>query len=437
MLALVDVSVERRSQRYVVPFVAGDGGGLREADEGDGVWRALAVAIAEGRTIGALARPRPGGRGVLPVDAGLVCRPASGFAVVVPEGVAWLAGSDERALGNDQSNTSVVLGERLLLKGYRRLEAGLNPDLELNAFLAEERGFAGVPRLAGFAEAVTREGVTTVALLSELVADARDVYETTAERLTAWILAPGSVTVEHATDAIEDLGRFTAALHAALASAPSDIPELAPREATREEVRTWGREARRRLDEAVSTVPGEVAAELRAAAPAIAARFTVFDALPFTPRVMRIHADLHLGQLIVAPDGYRIVDFEGEPTRPIAERARPDSPLRDVASMLRSIDHVGRSARRRAERRNGGPVDSPGVDIERWLVRARERFLHGYRSELLELGAPIDVDDDLLLAFELAKESYEFVYAARYLPDWLWAPREGMGWLVARFGGER
>ena len=179
---------------------------------------------------------------------------------------------------------------------------------------------------------------------------------------------------------------------------------------------------------------GEVAAELRREAPAIAARFSVFDALPVMPRLTRIHGDLHLGQLIHAEDGYRIVDFEGEPTRPIEERRRLDSPLRDVASMLRSVDHVGRSARRRAERRNGGPVEEPGLDIDRWLERGRERFLHGYREQLRERGMPAAIDDDLLLAFEFAKESYEFTYAARFLPDWLWAPREGMRWLVERFG---
>jgi trehalose synthase-fused probable maltokinase len=363
-----------------------------------------------------------------------VCRPSPGLATLVPEGAGWVGSAAERALGNDQSNTSVVLGERLLLKAYRRLVDGLNPDLELNAVLAEELAFPGVPRLAGYAEVVTRDGVATLAMLSEFVADATDVYETLAEQLTGWILAPGIVTVEFATEPIEDLGHLTAALHAALARPPTGVPDLEPRDATRDEIRAWGREARGRLQTAVASVDGEIAAELRRDAPAIAARFSVFDALPAMPHLTRIHGDLHLGQLIHADDGYRIVDFEGEPTRPIEERRRLDSPLRDVASMLRSVDHVGRSARRRAERRNSGRVEEPGLDIDRWLERARERFLHGYREQLRERGLPAAIDEDLLLAFEFAKESYEFVYAARFLPDWLWAPREGMRWLVERFG---
>jgi predicted trehalose synthase len=99
--------------------------------------------------------------------------------------------------------------------------------------------------------------------------------------------------------------------------------------------------------------------------------------------------------------------------------------------MLRSLDHVGRSAIRRAERRNGGPLARSGLDMEAWQRRARERFVDAYRHGLRDAGAPIDVDEDLLRAFEFEKESYEFVYAATWLPDWMWAPLEGMRGLVA------
>ena len=102
--------------------------------------------------------------------------------------------------------------------------------------------------------------------------------------------------------------------------------------------------------------------------------------------------------------------------------------------MLRSFDHVGRSAGRRAEDRNGGPLASPGLDLEAWLRRSRERFLAAYRTGLREAGAPIDVDPDLLRALEIEKECYEFVYASTYLPEWLWAPTEGMRGLLERAG---
>ncbi|HEX5827701.1 MAG TPA: hypothetical protein VFY23_09290, partial [Candidatus Limnocylindrales bacterium] len=137
----------------------------------------------------------------------------------------------------------------------------------------------------------------------------------------------------------------------------------------------------------------------------------------------------------VSDDGYRVIDFEGEPLRTIEDRRRPDSPLRDVASLLRSLDHVARSAHGRAVRRaeaEGRTLDRPGLDVDAWIERARARFLRAYADELRRRGAPFGVDEDLLDAFEVAKECYEFVYAATVLPSWLWAPREGMRWLLAR-----
>jgi maltose alpha-D-glucosyltransferase/alpha-amylase len=165
---------------------------------------------------------------------------------------------------------------------------------------------------------------------------------------------------------------------------------------------------------------------LRERAAAIAAELTVFEALSATPRLTRVHGDYHLGQVLVSPDGYWVVDFEGEPLRPLDERRAHGSPLRDVACMLRSLDHVGRSAGRRAVARNGGALELPGLDLDSWLRRAPERFIDAYRAGLREAGAPIDFDPALLRAFEIEKETYEFIYASTYLPTWLWAPTEGM-----------
>ena len=444
VLALVDLRVgegEGRVERYAVPFALRPDGVLARADEGDGVWRALAVAMAEGRTIPALGREpgdgtsaRGGG-----VDAALVCRPAPGFADVWPAGVSALASAEERSLGRDQSNTSAVLGGSLLLKAYRRVQPGLNPDLELTAFLSEEAAFPGVPRLAGWAEAVTKDGgAATLAMLQEFVAHAEDAYEATAERLTALVAAPGTADLEAATELAEDLGILVAGLHAALSAPPRDATDMTPRAATRDELKAWRFEAHRRLNRAIADVaavdPG-LADELRESGAQIAARASRFEAVVTPPLVMRVHADLHLGQILLADDGYRVIDFEGEPLRPIEERRRLDSPLRDVASILRSLDHVARSARRRAERRNGGPIERPGLDADAWIERARQRFLAAYAAGLRHVGAPIVLDLDLLDAFEVAKECYEFSYAATVLPSWLWAPRDGMRWLLAHGEG--
>ncbi len=395
---------------------------LRLAEPGDGAWRALATAMAEGRAIAAVPthHGRESGRGPAgPVTAALVCRPGR----AMPPGIAEAA---ERDLGADQSNTSVVLGETTLLKAYRRVPPGLNPELELVAYLSEEAGFAAVPPLAGIAEVVSASGdATTVAIAQAFVADGADAYESIAESLTGWLLAPGAVSVEFASEVAADLGTLTAGLHAVLASARG-VPGFEPREATRDELRAWAAEAREQLERALGATTGAAGAALRTLSPRIAAELTVLEAVPGAPLVTRIHGDYHLGQVLVAPDGYHVIDFEGEPFRSPEARRALRSPLRDVASMLRSIDHVGRSAGRRAEARNGGPLDSPGLDLEGWLARARERFLAAYRAGLREAGSAIVVDPTLIRAFEVEKECYEFEYASTYLPSWLWAPTAGM-----------
>jgi len=410
------------AQRYTFALT---GRPLRPAADGDGAWRSLLAAIAEGRTIASMgavtAGERPGRAG-----AALVCRPASALGGLVPGDAGTVQDLAERSLGADQSNTSVVIGERVLLKAYRRLEPGLNPELELLAFLTEEAAFPAVPPLAGFAEVVSAStGTATIAVSQAYIADGADAYESIAESLVGWLLAPGQVSVEFATEIAAELGSLTAGLHAALAD-PRGVPEFQPREASRAELRSWGRNAQRQLVRAVDVTPGEAGRVLQGLASAIAAELTVFEALPDIPLLTRVHGDYHLGQVLIADDGYRVVDFEGEPLGRLEDRRAHGSPLRDAASMLRSLDHVGRSSGRRAIARNGSPLDAPGLDLDAWLRRARERFLEAYRVGLRSAGAPFSVDPALLRAFEIEKETYEFIYASTYLPSWLWAPTEGM-----------
>ena len=417
----------RRDGRYLLALT---GRPLRLASPGDGAWRALAAG--DGRR--SHDRRTPGRRSVAkrrgPITAALVCRPG-------PAMTSGIGAAAERDLGADQSNTSVVLGDAVLLKAYRRFRPGLNPELELVAFLSEQAGFAAVPPLAGYAEVVSaKDGATTVAIAQAFVADGADAYEALAESLTAWLLAPGEVSVEFATEVVADLGTLTAGMHAALADVRG-VPGFEPRDATRDDLRRWGVDARAQFDRASAITPEPGASALRDLAPRIAEELTVFDALTDVPRLTRIHADYHLGQVLIAPDGFRVIDFEGEPFRDGDARFAQRSPLRDVASMLRSIDHVGRSAVRRAEARNGGPLGAPGLDIDGWLRRGRERFLEAYRAGLREARAPVAVDPVLIRAFEIEKECYEFVYASTYLPSWLWAPTEGMRGLFDTAGAAR
>lgn len=400
-----------------MPFVEGPGTSpAREAFPGDGVWRALAVAIAEGRVI----RSAAGGA--------LVCRPGLGLPAFAPEGPASIRAWEERSLGADQSNTSAVLGERLLLKVYRRAVPGLNPDLELTAFLAEERGSRIVPALGGSAEYVSGDGsVATVAMLGELVPDADDAYEWTAERLADWIAAPGAVALEFATEDAAQLGAALGELHATLADG-AELEAFASREATLADLRAWREDGESQLETALGLLAGDdqVGAELRAWAPAIRHRLAALERTTPLPRLTRIHGDLHLGQILRRPDGFVFVDFEGEPLRSIEERRRLASPMRDLASLLLSFDHVSTSAERRALGRGWLPAEHAGLDSAAWRRRSRERLLHAYAGRVRRADRAIVVDEALIDGLAVAKECVEFVYAATYLPEWLFAPRAGM-----------
>ena len=191
-------------------FTVGPGAGpASEAHAGDGVWRALAVAMADGRVVGSQA------------GGALVCRPGLGLSAFAPGGGPEIGRWEERALGSDQSNMSTFHADRLLLKAFRRVVPGLNPELELIAYLAEERGLHTVPALGGSAEYIGPDGtVATLAILQEMVPDAEDAYETTAEALAGWISAPGTVALEFATEDAAALGSALAELQAALADRP-------------------------------------------------------------------------------------------------------------------------------------------------------------------------------------------------------------------------
>ena len=416
------VGDDRTADRYLIPFVTGPSTGVvREGQPGDGAWRALAAAIAAGR--------------VVATDAGgaLVCRPGLALPAFAPGGALDIADWDERPLGADQSNTSVVIGARLLLKAYRRIGEGVHPELEMLAYLAEERVLRTVPALAGSAEYVGPDGtVATVALLQELVPEADDAFESTAERLATWIVAPGAVALEYATEDAAELGSALAELHAALADT-GELGSFAPRPAEPSDLATIRSEAEAHLAEALGLLGEDqpIGADLRAWEPVIRERLAAIERPSSPPLLTRIHGDLHLGQVLRTPEGFVFVDFEGDPLRPLEDRRRLQPPLRDVASLLLSLDHVSSSAERRAIATGWRPDDHAGLDIAAWRVRSRERLLAAYRAGLRRAGASIVVDDGLLDGLAVAKECAEFVYAATYLPGWLWAPHAGMRRLIA------
>jgi maltokinase len=396
-LLVVEASfVDAPQIRYLIPAVADrEGGRLREPNDGEGTWRGLSAAILD--------------HAVLNGEAGSFrSEPAGAIDELVPGGAAAVSGLEERRLGVEQTNTSVTLGDRLILKVYRRLESGENPELEVGAFL-ESVGCRVVPRMAG-AIWYLREASAAAAMLQERVHANGDAW-----RQLKAMLAGAEGGPEAALEAAARIGSVTAELHAALAARPQDL-SFPVRTATEEEQRGWLADAMRQADRAERAANGADAEQLAPLLPPIRKRIERSFAAAGRARVTRIHGDYHLGQLLRTDDGYAVVDFEGEPARPLAMRRAPSPPERDLAGMLRSLDYAARTVEREG-------ADALAADD--WLARARGAFLSAYKAE-----APAPPDPNLLEAFELEKACYELAYEAANRPDWTWLPLEALARLV-------
>ena len=366
--------------QYLVPVVDG-----REPQDGEGAWTAIVRAMA-------------GGVELRSERGRFRCSRTDAFADLLPSADHAVEALGERRLRVEQSNTSVVIGERLILKLYRLLEPGDNPDLEVSAFLTDA-GFADTPAVAGSMDyAADGDEPAAAAMLQAFVPSTGDAW---AAMLHALADDP-----RRGIQIAVTLGGVTAAMHAALASRP-DHQSFPARPATVAEAAAWRASAERQLAQAVTAVGGNAHERLVELAPQVRARFAdTFGSATGEARVSRIHGDYHLGQLLARTDGgFSVIDFEGEPARPLAERRQPGSPLRDVAGMLRSLDYSARTAAR----------DDPSLDAEGWLAEARTAFIGAY-------GGIDSTQAGLLQAFELEKACYEVRYEAGNRPDWLWLP---------------
>jgi trehalose synthase-fused probable maltokinase len=397
------------------------------------------------RLLGAIrygARVRTAGGGEIRFEpAAGFARPAAGF----DEGLV-------RQVGSEQSNTSVIYGASLILKVFRRLQPGVNPDVEVLGFLAERTAFRQAPRIVGTVEYRRGDERYSLAVLEELVENEGDGW--------SWVLAQlchsdaplsfraceesrsstpgtgiprstrndnrGEAERQPGVDAIAELGRVTAGLHLALACDAAD-PAFGPRSITQGDIEVWkadilGRLERlaERLTRAMDSLPdsareparlvGDVAPELRSVLGGL-------DVLGGGEVLKtRVHGDYHLGQVLKTADGWTIIDFEGEPLRPIAERRARHTPLKDAAGMLRSFDYARHTAAR------------SGVDnAEAWEEAARRAFLDAYLQRAREGGARFLPDSDAALhralaALELDKALYELEYELGNRPDWVEIP---------------
>jgi maltokinase len=323
---------------------------------------------------------------------------ATGAGEVVFELAAALPGDGDlqavRAIGGEQSNSTVVFGERCALKAYRRLEAGESAELEMLRFL-DARGFEHTPRLLGSYRYAGAPITATLGILQEFVPDARDGWQ---DALAS--LADPAPFLSR----LCRLGEVTARMHALLASDHSDPafrPEQlgVPSDADAQVLLTG-------VPEPIRGRSGEVLERLHALHRAGAGG-----------KAIRQHGDYHLGQVLWARGDWVVLDFEGEPARPLAERRRKSTPLRDVAGILRSFAYAAETGR---DRGTPGPPQ--------WEADARGAFLGGYESAIDQslLPAKGPPRDALLAACELEKALYELRYEQDNRPDWAHVPLAGI-----------
>ena len=316
---------------------------------------------------------------------------------------------EARPISSEQSNSSVVFGENAILKIYRRIEAGVNPELELLRFLGD-RGFRQIPSLLGWFSYEGRPAEATLGIVQEFIADGRDGWEWTLDGLAG---DPGALL-----NPLRGLGATIGAMHTALASDPTD-PVFAAEERGNESLALFTAT----LDEQIERVFLDLPEEERLTPIAhrgeeLRDQLRAFAGIGGAGAAIRVHGDLHLGQTLTSDRGWTILDFEGEPARPLPERRAKHSPLRDVAGMLRSVAYAPLAARLQR-----------GAEVpEDWEPQAREHFLDGYLDAIDPslLPATKREIDQLLAIYELEKAVYELNYELNHRPDWVEIPVAGI-----------
>ncbi len=336
-----------------------------------------------------------------------------------------------RVIAAEQSNSAVRYGDTLIVKLFRRLHEGVNPDFEVSRFLWEQTDFRNipVPVVAGTYQP-DASGSFAIAFGQAFVPNAGDGWAWTLRQIEALLALEGKAerraAIDRYAEAAATLGRRTAEMHRALASRP-DVLAFAPTPLPAERLRLWERSLQRRLGAALTeleadpALPPSIAALLPALIadrPALDARATGFAA-EAGDFAIRVHGDFHLGQVLRSSDDWTILDFEGEPARPLTERREKTSALKDVAGMLRSFAYAHGAALQREP--DAGPT------LAAWEAASRDAFLAAYRVGIGRVQPPIAPPDAAAFrqacdAWELDKAVYEIDYERRNRPEWLAIP---------------
>src|SRR3954469_17086019 len=385
-------------ETYQVPL------GLRPSEEG---WDGKAIYEADGWIVYDALQDPATGRELLHAMRGN--RDVGEFSFRWTADAAAGMTVDVRPVGVEQSNTSIIFGDELIMKAIRRIEPGVNPELELLRFLSA-RGFPHIASLAGWYEVDGRHVSATLGILQEFLAGARDGWELALDELASDPIG--------LLDRVEALGVVIGELHSALGSDNSN-PDFAPVEPSSEALSILYADVDEQIEQVFLDLPeNEASAPIRGRGQDVREKLAALSHATVGGRVIRTHGDLHLGQTMLSSRGWVVLDFEGEPARPLPERRLKRSPLRDVAGMLRSFSYA--TAGVKLLRGHEAP--------DGWEQRARERFLAGSHDavdgSILPPGQ--QATEQLLAVFELEKAVYELRYELNNRPAWAAIPVSGI-----------
>jgi len=385
-------------------------------------------------------------RQALTVEEGglrLEFRPTSKFSdrpIKTPEHI--------RAVETEQSNSTALVDSDYVVKIYRKLESGTNPEIEIGRFLTEVAGFANTPALLGSVELVEGESRSAVAIVHAFVENQGEAWTVTSAYLDRFVdeqrlLASSEHPGENEEQVpylryMTQIGRRVAEMHVALAGS-DEFPDFAPEPTRPDDVRRWTDDmvvraerifgALKQRRDTIRETDRLLVDQL------LALRATLQDRLGalLPPGIgglnIRHHGDFHLGQILIVKDDIFIIDFEGEPRRALDDRRRKAPAARDVAGLIRSIDYSATAALERALKVAPDENGKLAAALAEWRDRSAAEFIAAYRDSMTDERLwPADpyAADQVLNFFLLEKALYEIEYELAHRPEWLRVPLTGM-----------
>jgi maltose alpha-D-glucosyltransferase/alpha-amylase len=457
LLAEVEVELAHRTERYHLPL-----GIVWDGETNSALPQQLALArVRQTRRMGYLTdafavdafplgiiRALQDGM-VLPIEGGIEVHCLGTPALSAIE----LGPNPEiRRLSAEQSNSSIIIGQQVIIKLIRRVMQGINPEVEMVRHLTTH-GYANTPPLLGEVAMVAPDGTGhSMIVAQKFIQNQGDAWQYTLDYLARFSesMAVGTRSREDEADALSGIATFVRAigtrlgeLHALLAR-PSEDAAFAPEPATNETVNDWAARARAQLGQAFEHLHKAQVGSADAAAleivrrheDALMAKIDELAAAGEGARLTRIHGDFHLGQVLVSHGDAFIIDFEGEPAKPLEVRRAKSSPLRDAAGLLRSLHYAAAANARAPERLANADI---GGMMARFVDDMTAQFLDAYRA--IERAAPDRwvtgeaAEAALLDLFLLEKCAYEICYEAANRPAWLGIPLHGLAHIARRVLG--